>query len=365
MTSYQLRLLAAFSRTDQFFKSIGASLLSGPKNLELIKELEEIIGRLTQLSPSQKRNPRVVRNNLAAIKGLADELRHELLKVARTARALSDEAPELRLKFAMPRSPGHLALRKAAKAVIANSSQEVQNLFIQAELQPDYLEVIAQKLEKFEFELGNKADGRKLTSPATSEVATNFQRGMMVLRKLDAAIRNRVTDRLILDQWRLARSVELLHRPPPKYRSKLIQNLAQAGGGDLSTPPTPEQTTTNVEASDFASTELASQVEPSQVEPSQVEPSQVEPLQAEASQVEASQVESSRVEASKVEVSTMAASAPAAEGNSEPPAPVVEPEPAATALGGEEALPTPVPRAKPAKKSKGPVQDDLFGGFGG
>lgn len=346
MTSYQLRILAAFSRTDEFFKSTGANLLTGPKNLELIAELGQILSKLQELSPVQKRKPEAVKGNTQGIKRLADELRHELLKVARTARALEDEAPDLRARFAMPRSPGFSALRKTARAVIANSSPEIQKLFIEAELQPGYLEVISRKLQNFESELANKTDGRKLTTSATAEVAVNFRRGMAVLRKLDAAVRNRVDDRELLHTWRLARSVELLHRPVPKYR------LAAGSRRDAAAPEPPS--VPDLEASrPVSSEEVKANVSVPTEErgPEQETLVSAEPtLPAEAPAPEASGLR-------------LPAEAPLATPETEP-----EAAPAPESVPPPEAEPMLEKPAKPAKRTRSqtskPIQDDFFGELG-
>jgi hypothetical protein len=222
MTTYQTRVLAAFLRVEDYFRQAGEDFFASPRNRELIPELSQIIRQLQELSPRQaKKTKQIPAANDAAVMALARELRDELLRVTRSCRALTDIAPELRAQFRMPRSPGLSALMKTARDFIRRTTPEVKALFLDTELPPDYLEIVSAKLKAIEEVMSQRSSVRKSRSSATSEVAAIFARGMTIMRKLDVAVRNKLTDPEALEIWRTARNVELLHRPPFKRRLNL------------------------------------------------------------------------------------------------------------------------------------------------
>ncbi len=222
MTSYQIRVLAAFVRTESFIKqSGGGELFASPRNRGLTQELSLIVVRINELSRLEDTKPKPASSQ--GLNGLGRELRDELLKVTRTSRILEDEAPQLRSLFSMPRSPGFSQLLKTAREFIANTPPEVEALFIENELRPDYLQLIEEKLQRLESVMDKQSEGRKKRVSVTTEVRESFARGMSVLRKLDAAFRNKVSDPSSLDAWRIARNVELLHRPSSRRPRKSVE----------------------------------------------------------------------------------------------------------------------------------------------
>ena len=152
-------------------------------------------------------------------------LRDDLEAINRTARVMADEVPGLNDKFRLPRNTNDTDLLNAARA-FKGDAEPLKAQFISHELPADFLEDLQADIEAMESAIGDQSSGVGSHVAASAALDDAFNRGIDVVRKLDAIVRNKYANNSgVLAEWTSASHTERA----PRH--------AAAGGGSTPTPP--------------------------------------------------------------------------------------------------------------------------------
>lgn len=154
-----------------------------------------------------------------------ENLSEDLEAISRTARAAAEEIPGVSDKFRRPSASisdqGLIAVANAAAA----DAPPFQAKFVEYGLPADFLEDLLADIIAFQAAINAQATGRRQHVTATAALDELIERGMVIVRRLDAIVRNTFRDDpAMLAAWVSARHVERSPRrrkeptpqPPPQ-----------------------------------------------------------------------------------------------------------------------------------------------------
>jgi hypothetical protein len=154
--------------------------------------------------------------------------RRNLDAISRTARAMAISTPGLEDKFRAPRSISDQALLTTARAFAADALP-LKTEFTRRGLPDDFLEDLNSDIEEFEQINNQQIQKRESRVAATAAIDDALERGINIVRELDAIMRNQfANDPASLAAWLSASHTE---RPPRR-----------APATPATTPPAPTPT---------------------------------------------------------------------------------------------------------------------------
>jgi hypothetical protein len=137
-----------------------------------------------------------------------DALLEDLEALSRTARAMSDEVPGIENKFRIPRDNNDQTLLSAGRAA-ATDVLPLKTQFIAHEMPADFLEDLAADIAAMQTAISNQSGGVGDHAAASAAIDDAIARGMDLLRKLDAIVRNKYANNPgVLAEWTTASHVE-------------------------------------------------------------------------------------------------------------------------------------------------------------
>ena len=128
-------------------------------------------------------------------------LRDDLEAISRTARAMASDVPVLDDKFRVPRNNNDQLLLNAARA-FATDATPLSAQFIAHELPADFLDDLNADIAALETAISNQAGGVGDHVAARAAIDDSIDRGIEVVRKLDAIVRNKYANHAdVLAEW--------------------------------------------------------------------------------------------------------------------------------------------------------------------
>ena len=144
--------------------------------------------------------------------------------ISRTARAMALESPGIEERFRLPRSKSDQTLLSTARAFFTGA-EPIKADFIRHDLPAAFLENMAGNIEDFERAITSQNNSRDARVAATNALGGTIARGIAVVRRLDAVVRNKFRDdAATLAAWTSASRIERAARtrrtgetnaPPP------------------------------------------------------------------------------------------------------------------------------------------------------
>jgi hypothetical protein len=213
-----------FSRVDGFGVVHVNDFAATSIGKQLFVTLREIIAELDAHASSEASAHGSARQGTSTRASARDELMEDLRSIRRTARAMAAEVPGLDDKFRMPPDQNDQLLLNAARA-FARDAAPLSAQFIAHELPADFLEDLNADIAALEAAINIQSSGVGSHVAANAAIDDAINRGMIVVRKLDAIVKNKYADNpAILAEWTSASHTE---RAPRRSASA------------SSTPPTP------------------------------------------------------------------------------------------------------------------------------
>jgi len=121
---------------------------------------------------------------------------------------MSDEVPGIENKFRLPRDNNDQNLLNAARAA-ATDALPLRAQFIAHEMPADFLEDLAEDIADMEAAISTQSSGVGDHVAANAAIDDAITRGMDLLRKLDAIVRNKYANNPgVLAEWTTASHVE-------------------------------------------------------------------------------------------------------------------------------------------------------------
>lgn len=208
MNSVIKRTYEMFVRVSNFAAERAAAFPADSLGAQLAAELKEIVETMTEAGASQTSGLSSVQSATAERMAAREALRESMQAIVRTARVMALDTPGLENKFRLPRSGSDAALLQTARAFVADALA-LKEEFLRHEMPASFIEDFKEDIADLERAVGQQNSGRGAHVSATASVESAAERGMNVVRKLDAIVRNKFRDDpATIAAWESARHVE-------------------------------------------------------------------------------------------------------------------------------------------------------------
>ncbi len=209
-----------FMRAHQFLANRASEF--GPTSLvkDYAPDLQGIITELDNHAAAENSGSGAARQGTVTRTQARAALREDLEAINRTARAIMDEQPGLDEKFRLPRGNNTQQLLSAARAFAADALP-LKADFIAHEMPGNFIEDLDADILALEGAIDDQSGGIGHRVAASEAIDEAMERGAVIIRKLDAIIRNKyANDRAALAEWTSASHTERAPRHRLSRRSR-------------------------------------------------------------------------------------------------------------------------------------------------
>lgn len=217
MNDNENRRYQMFLRVQDFGEARKADFAPTSLGKQYFTTLAGIITELAGHSASKASGFGLARQGTTTRGQARAELIEDLRAISRTARVMSDDVPGLADKFRLPSGrisdQNLLALARAFHADAAPFAAQ----FIAHELRSDFLEDLAADIAAFEEAIRLQSSGVGDHVAANAAIDDAIERGIEIVRKLDAIMKNKYANNpAVLAEWLSASHTERAprHRKP-------------------------------------------------------------------------------------------------------------------------------------------------------
>lgn len=208
MTDTERRRYGTFLRVREFMAERAADFPPTTLAGELATRLNNVINEMNTHTTAQSSGRSAVLQSSTSKAAARDELRRDLDAISRTARVIAFSTPGLKDKFRAPRSVSDQALLTTARAFAADALP-LKTEFTRRGLPDDFLEDLNSDIEEFEQVINQKIRKREAQVAATAAIDAALERGINIVRELDAVMRNSLSrDHAPLAAWLSASHTE-------------------------------------------------------------------------------------------------------------------------------------------------------------
>jgi hypothetical protein len=191
---------------------------------ELFNSLDRVIEEIDAHTRAQASGQSSALEGAASKAAARDELRRDMEAISRTARVLAMTIPGLEDKFRSPRSVSDQELLAKARAFAADALP-LKTEFTRRGLPDNFLDDLTSDIAEFERAVNRRIQAREAQVAATAGIDDAIERGVDILRELDAIMRNKyANDPVSMAAWLSASHTERAPRhatpaspdiPPP------------------------------------------------------------------------------------------------------------------------------------------------------
>jgi hypothetical protein len=207
-----------FVRADGFGVAHKPDFAPSSLGSQLFSTLATIIAEIDGHAASETSARGSARQGTSTRSQARDELRADLEVIRRTARAMSDEVPGIDDKFRLPRDNNDSSLLSAARAALQDAPAYSAQ-FIAHEVPADFIDDLRADIAALEESISSQGSGVGDHVSASAAIDDAIRRGVEVVRKLDAIIRNKYANNpSVLAEWTSASHTE---RAPKHKKSAL------------------------------------------------------------------------------------------------------------------------------------------------
>jgi hypothetical protein len=193
---------------------------------QLFAQLGTVVDQLNGHAATKVSSAGQAREGTSTRAEARETLREDLLAINRTAHAMAEDTPGLDDKFRLPRGNNDQNLIDAARAAHADAAP-LQAAFISHEMPADFLASLVQHIADLEASMTKQSGGVGTRISANTAIDETISSGMVIVRKLDAVVRNKYRGQpATLAEWTSTSHTE---RSPKRKASPTTQP---------STPPT-------------------------------------------------------------------------------------------------------------------------------
>jgi hypothetical protein len=213
MRNTQTRNFDTLRRVDDFGESHADSFPIGSLGAQKFQAIKAVIAEVEAHGAAQSGGKGAAQAGTNAKSAARDDLRQQMVAIRETALATEEAVPGVSARFRVPHTKGEHALISAARAFV-EAATPLKNEFLQREMPATFLEDLTAAVERFESALNEKNVNTEKRIAATAAISAALERGMKLVRELDAIIKNKFRgDAATLAAWASASHVE---RPPKK-----------------------------------------------------------------------------------------------------------------------------------------------------
>jgi hypothetical protein len=216
MTDNDTRRYEMFLRVRQHGTDEAASLAANSFVTSLFNDLSQVIAELETHTNAQSTGLTSARQSTRSKAVARDEIEHDLQAISRTARSMALSMPGIEEKFRHPRELKDQDLLTIARRIAAEALP-LKAEFVKRGLGPNFLEDLDDDIQAFEEALTRRTQGAATHVNATAAIDDLIERGIRLVRELDAIMRNIYEDNAgKLAAWLSASRVERAPRRTPQ-----------------------------------------------------------------------------------------------------------------------------------------------------
>jgi hypothetical protein len=215
MKDTERRRYETFLRVREFITGRASQFPPTTLTGELLIRLNTEIGEMETHTTAQSSGHSATIQSSTSKAAARDELRRDLDAISRTARSMALSTPGLEDKFRAPRGVSDQGLLATARAFAADA-QPLKTEFTRRGLPDDFLDDLTSDIEEFEQAINQKIQKRESQVAATAAIDSALERGINIVRELDAIMRNQfANDPASLAAWLSASHTERSPRRAP------------------------------------------------------------------------------------------------------------------------------------------------------
>ena len=213
MTIRETRVYEMFVRVGGFGAAYRDRFSESSVGARKFARLQQVVSELEQkavLKFASERAGNAARGS--ARKALFDELR----AIARTAKAIAEDAPGFDAPFRLP-SGGEVLDTKLllCARVFIDAATPAASLFVDHSMPSTFIDELRELIDAFERTSGEHHDHRTDHLVARRGIADRLKAGMVVVLRLDVVVANEFRhEALVLTEWDDVRRLGYRHRPP-------------------------------------------------------------------------------------------------------------------------------------------------------
>jgi hypothetical protein len=175
---------------------------------QLFTDLSGIVTELDTHAAAEASGRGTAREGTSTRAEARDVLRDDLEAINRTARAMAEDTPGIDDKFRLPRGNNDQNLLSAARAFAADAAP-LSAQFISHEMPADFLTDLNTDISNMEAAISRQAGGVGDHVSAGVAIDETIDKGMVIVRKLDAIVRNKyLNNQAVLAEWTTASHTE-------------------------------------------------------------------------------------------------------------------------------------------------------------
>jgi hypothetical protein len=208
MNSVATRTLEMLIDVRQFGLAYASHFPAGSRGKELFDLVGQHIDALETYSATQAQHARAAREKTGQKLRAVKALREKMAAIARTARAMSKDRPELQDKFRMPKGEGAQDLLSAARA-FAGEVEAIKDEFIRRGMAPTFPGDFTALIGEVEACVDARAQKSSARVSATAAVGDTVREARDAMRELDAVVFNLLSDdKVVMAAWGSVSHVE-------------------------------------------------------------------------------------------------------------------------------------------------------------
>ena len=221
MNDRQTKRLQMLARVDALGDALANDFAANSVGKQLFTNLKTAITEVEGHAATEASGHTSARHGTGTRAQAREALREDLEAISRTARAMADDVPGVLNKFPTPPRDNDQNLINTARSFLADATP-CKAQFIAHELPEDFLEDLSADIDAFDAAITNQSSGVGDHVAAGAALDDALDRGAVIMRKLDAIIKNKYVNRPdVLAEWTSASHVERAPRrraptqPPP------------------------------------------------------------------------------------------------------------------------------------------------------
>jgi len=208
MEDSQNRRREMFLRAKNFGTDHDGDFAANSLGKQLFTELNDIVAQLETHAADEASGRGTAREGTSTRGAAREALRDDLEAISRTARAIAEDTPGINDKFRLPRGNNDQILLSAARA-FATDAAPFSAQFINYGLPADFLADLNSDIVNFEAAVSHQSSGVSDSIAAGAAIEETIDAGMVIVRKLDAVVRNQYSNNpSVLAQWTSASHTE-------------------------------------------------------------------------------------------------------------------------------------------------------------
>lgn len=221
MNDSERRKREAFLRSCGFGDAHTTDFADGSLAKQYFVDLKAVCAELDDLAATEINAFGSARSGTDLRRQARDAIIEDLQALRRTALAMRDEVPGIEAKFRIPYDNNDRTLLNAARAALTDATP-LKARFLAHEMPADFLEDLTADIAALEAAMSDQASGVGDHVSASAAIDEAIGRGMDLLRKLDAIVRNKYANNAaVLAEWTSASHIERAPKrkkqetPPP------------------------------------------------------------------------------------------------------------------------------------------------------